>query len=554
MGWRNALRLSAVGYRELAFQAIYAVRMGNLLQERREVDLRARTARRVLQSKIMVATLLGFMGFVGAEALDPRIARLLAPGAPPAVYAAALISGVLLLQLSFLWTTGLQILPTFLSTKYLPFLESLPIPPEDRTRTALLLYLRIFDLPALTILLVTPVAFGWALGSPLAGLATLPGALAVVLLALALALATGSFFVRRVQGSPAGLGSAALRWLFLVLWAVPAFAIYAFISFSPEFLARLTALTLHPTAALTALVVAFPFPFGFLPTLLAPGMGPAGIGLGPVDVAALLLAAAVYGALLTLLAAWLYRAPRAYALLLPSAPNGARRGPGPLHTTGVVTALLRKDLRIASRSPAYAFVILLPLLDALVLGLSTFVGHPAPSDVFRLGASAVSTAALLATFFGPAFFATEVMGYSYTRTLPLGVRSLLAGKVSLIVLIYGLAAFLVLSFTIARVFQPFLLVAFVLAELPAVVAAALLEIGLLFRISERRGLAVTNLYTGAWWAAIVTVPGIIVAGLPLGSFFSFGGDLGALGVMAGLALAELALVLPLALAWARRNR
>lgn len=553
MGWRNALRLSRVGYRELAFQAIYAVRLGNTLPERATADLRGQTDRRVLQSKIMVATLLSLMGFVGAGALDPRFANLLAPNAPPAIYAASLISGVLLLQLSFLWTTGLQILPTFLSSRFLPLLETLPLAPGDRTKTGFLLYLRLFDLPAAAVLVVTPLSFGWALGSPLAGLVLIPGTVATVLLALGLALATGTYFVRRIQGSPAGLSSTVLRWLFLVLWAVPAFAIYAFISFSPEFLSLFTDLSLHPTLALTALVAIFPFPFGFLPSLVLHNASAASLILSPWNETVLVLAAGLYLVPLALLGRWLYSAPRRYSLALPEVRAPRRLG-APLRTGSVVPAIIRKDLRVASRSPAYAFVVLLPLLDALVLGLSTFVGHPSAPNVFRLGAAGVSTAALLATFFGPAFFATEVMGYSYTRTLPLGLRALLAGKVSLIVMIYGLAAILVLAFTIARVFLPGLFLAFVLAELPAIVAAAMLEIGLLYEISARRGLAVTNLYTGAWWAALVVIPGIFVAGFPLAAFSVLGADGRALLVMVAIALIELGLVLPFALRWSRGRR
>ncbi len=553
MGWRNAWRLSRIGYREIAFQAIYAVRLGNVLPERQDADLKARTDRRVLQSKVMVAALLGLMGFAGAGATDPRIAHVLAPNAPPAIYVASLISGVLLLQMSFLWTTGLQILPTFLASRVLPTLETLPISLGDRRKTGFLLYLRLFDLPALAVLIVTPLSFGWALGSPLAGLALLPGTVAAILLAFALALATGTYFVRRVQGSPAGLSSTALRWLFLVLLAVPAFAIYAFISFSPEFLAEFTTLSAHPTLALTGLLLVFPFPYGFLPSLVLPNASTASLGLSPFNVGVLLLAAAAYVVPLTLLAQWLYAAPREYALAQPLVLTRRTNG-GPLRTGAVVPAVILKDLRVASRSPAYAFVVLLPLLDALVLGLSTFVGHPREQDVFRLGAAGVSTAALLATFFGPAFFATEVMAYSYTRTLPLALRSLILGKVSLVVLIYGLASVLVLAFTIARVFLPFLFLAFVLAELPALVAAALLEIGLLYSISARRGLAVTNLYTGAWYAALVVVPAIFVTGLPLAAFSVLGASVGALGIMAGLALVELALVLPIALYWSRSGR
>jgi predicted permease len=553
VGWRAARRWSAVAYREVTFQAIYGLRAGNILPKSAPGELLRTTERRVLQSKAMVGGLLALMGLAGGLALSPRVEAALGPFAPPGVYAATLVTGVLLLQLSFLWTTGLQILPTFLGSRVIPLLETLPLPRADRDRTAFLLFLRLFDVPALAVLLVTPIAFGWGLGSALAGLAVVPGVVASVLLAFGLALATAFFFVRRVQGAPAGAGATALRWVFLVLWAAPAFAIYAFVSLSPSLLAELTALSASGSPALPLILAVFPFPYGVLPVVVARGPA-ATLGFGTDAVALLLAAAAAYAVPLALLAEGLLRAPRRYALALPEVA-ARRAGPRPrLASRPPVVALVLKDLRIASRSPAFAFIILLPLLDALVLGLSTYIGAPSSARVFSLGAAAVATAALLATFFGPAFFATEVMGYSYTRTLPLAGRSLLAGKVGLIVLIYGLSSALVLAFTLARVFAPLLFLAFVLAELPGLVAAALLELGLLYRISERRGLTVTNLYTGAWYAALVVIPGLFVAGIPLGVFLSLQSSFEALGVMALVALGELLLIVPVALRWTRRGR
>ena len=165
-----------------------------------------------------------------------------------------------------------------------------------------------------------------------------------------------------------------------------------------------------------------------------------------------------------------------------------------------------------------------------------------------LALGAVTTAALLATFFGPAFFAIEVVAYSYGRSLPLSNQSTILGKVALISLMYLVAAALIVGFTLLRFFQPFTFVVFVLAELPAVLGAAFFELGFLFRWARRRGLAITNLYAGAWFAIVVSIPGLIMAGFPPLLFDltrSWGTDL-ALGIMALVAVAELALAVPVA--------
>jgi predicted permease len=246
---------------------------------------------------------------------------------------------------------------------------------------------------------------------------------------------------------------------------------------------------------------------------------------------------------------WMMGAVRRVGLVPPLAAADAPVRRYTLRPGSPARAVLTKDLRIASRMPGYAFLILFPILDAVAIGLFTYISGPGSSAAFGLALAAVSTAALLATFFGPAFFAVEVIAYSYGRTLPLSERSLLLGKLALVAAIYLVAGGLVLGLTLLRVFQPLLFLAFVLAELPAVLAASLLELGILFRRARSKGLPIVNLYSGAWYAFFVSVPGLLVAGLPLVTYRI----LGAMGATVGLAgmgllaVGELALCAPFAL-------
>jgi len=207
-------------------------------------------------------------------------------------------------------------------------------------------------------------------------------------------------------------------------------------------------------------------------------------------------------------------------------------------------AVVVKDLRAASRTPGFAFLILLPLLNAVAIGVWTLLSSPTYDSVFNIASAAVATAALLATFFGPAFFAIEVMGFGYTRTLPLSERSLVLGKVTLVAMLYLAASAIVLGLALIRVFDPVTFAGFILAELPGVVAASLLELGILTRVARSRGMPITNLYSGGWWVAAVAIPGIIVAGFPLVAFeLARSASLGAAVLFMGvIALAELAAV------------
>jgi predicted permease len=539
--WQEAYRLQARTYPELAYQSVYAVRQGNVLPGGTPAHLVTRSGRRVIESKLLVSGLLALITLGVGVVLRPGVEHFLAPHLASDLYDATVLSGLLILELALLWWTGIQILPTFLSSGILPTLDTLPVPSKTVERAGLLLFLRLFDLPALTVLILTPLAAAFAFHSAWAGLAMVPGAVAVVVFALALALTTGRFFVRHVQGSPGGAGHAAVRWAYLLLWATPAFAMYGFLTFGPRFVDWMTTIAASGTSpSLLAVFAVFPFPLAAAPGLVAGTVSAPLPGASGVPATAAVVAAIVYAALTVAVAVWLAGAPAAFSRAgMRGRPVGA--SVISLRPTSAAYAILTKDLRVASRTPGFAFLILLPLLNAVAIGVWTLLSGPSFSDVFNIAAAAVATAALLATFFGPAFFAIEVMGFGYTRTLPLSERSLLLGKVGLITLLYLLSGGIVLGIALLRVFAPGPFVAFIAAELPAVVAAALFELGVLSWVARRRGMPITNLYSGGWWAAAVSVPGLILAGAPLVGFEILRSSSlsAAVLLMAGIGLAEL---------------
>jgi hypothetical protein len=551
VGWREAWRLSNVAFLELSLQAVYAFRQGNLPPSGPTSLIAGKARTRVVQSKIIVAVVLGLLA-AGACLLAGLASRITASPffgmvVTVPVFQAGILTGLLTLEVAFLWWTGLQVLPAFLGSGVLPVLEPLPIDERTLGRVAGLLYLRLFDIPAITVLVTTPLFVGLTLG-PAAGLAIIPGAAAAVAFALALGLITGRFFVRRVQGSRGGGGRTIVRWAYLILWVLPAFAMFALVVAGPGFLAFL-AITVAsgPSLAADLLASTFPFSLAALPGVITQGgsvFGLDGTGTG-------VLVAASVGYLLLAAAAllWLMGAVRRVGLAPPLAPAQAPPARYDLVPQSPAFAVLTKDLRIASRMPGYAFLVILPILDATAIGLFTFLAGPGSVAAFGLALAAVSTAALLATFFGPAFFAIEVIAYSYGRTLPLSDRSILVGKVALVAAIYLVAAGLVLGITLVRVFQPTLFFSFVVAELPAVLAAAFLELGILFRRARSKGLPIVNLYSGAWYAVAVSIPGLIVAGLPLLAYQVLGrsGIEVGLAAMALLAVIELAVCAPFAL-------
>ncbi len=543
MGWREAARLADVAFGEVALQATYAFRQGNPVPPTGGPLLVARSRRRVSQSKALIAALLILL-VLGAAVLlrlGPSARSHLVPATmPSALFQTGVLTGLFAVELALLWWTGVQIVPTLVGSSAVAVLEPLPIDRATLRRAAVILFLRLFDMPAAALLVVTPLAVGLALG-PAAGLATIPACVCVVVFALALSLVTSRFFVRRVQGTRSGGGGTVLRWAYLVLWLLPAFGLLTFITASPPFFRALAVLG-HPQAPLGApgFVAVFPLALGLWPPLVAEGAR--ALGVGGAVLAISLVAGSAYTVLAALLGVWLFRAIADAGAVPPRETVAAPPSSFRLRPQRPSLAILTKDLRLASRTPGYAFLILLPLLDSVALGLVTYAGAPGTSAARGIALGAIVSGALLATFFAPAFFALEVVAQSYGRTLPLLSRTMALGKVSLVGMIYLASGGLVLAITALRIPTPLLFAEFVGAELPAVVAAGLLELAVLLRWARARGLPVTNLYAGTWNVIVTALPGVALAVAPLLAFASVGLD-----GMFLIALAEFAVVAPLVL-------
>jgi hypothetical protein len=548
MSGPSARRIYPAGWKELVFQATYAVRSGNPTPDGDPKRLSQKARNRVWLSQGAASLFLGLIILGGVSLLSDSLEALIAgPALPKVLYIACVLGGLFIVQLGLLWWLGLQFLPTYLSSSIVPVLRTLPVPSRTVDRVALFLLVRLFDAPALTCLILTPIAVGVALGSWAAGLAVVPAEATVVVLAMAFAIATGRFFVRNVLGSPGGHRATALRWGYLVLWGMPAFALFGFIALAGRFLSFVDGLWYYGQASeLAALLSVYPFSYALLPAYAATSDPTHAVPL-PGGIFGILAVAAVYAVPVALAARWLLTAPGQLAAL--TTPGHSRPAGATVRVRSPALTIVTKDLRLASRTPAFAFLILIPLGDATLLGLATALSPLGRGDPAALAEAAVASAALLATFFGPAFFAIEVMSYSYSRSLPLTARSLLVGKTTLILLLYTLAASVVLALTLVRFFDPAEFIAFLLAEVPAVVAAALLQLGILLAVARRKGLPLVNLYTGAFWLFAVSIPGLLVTGTPLALYalLASSGVARALAVMAVAALLELSVVVPLTL-------
>lgn len=523
--WRSAWALSRPLFTEFAFQAVYALRQGNLLTSR-GVAPDARTAVATARQRMFGAKLVLSLVMLG---LILAIAYVLRGGPsqiPDAIssfdFSIFILAGALVFVVAILWLTGIQVAPLLASSKSFVALETLPIPRRLLQRVAVVTVLRVLDLPALVALIALPLATAWATQSPLVGVLMVPATACAVIFAATLSLLSASFFQRHVAGLPgASLRTTTLRWAAVSIVVVPVLMIVAFLGFLvPELILTNSCLLTPPLnggcpaaipPVMDRLLAIFPFAW----TYLAGWSADAGWSLpnGPYLQVAWIFAT-LYLTLAEGLVIWFRGAPLRLALATPRAE--ARRLPSDyrLHTSGTLMALLRKDLRIASRSPEYAILMLFPIVNAGVIALSTDFGNPTLWTVHILAFSAVVTAAGLTVLLGPAVFASEVMGYSLTQTFPLPRRMLLAAKATLMTSLYLIATILVLVVMLGRLVNWDLLVLFAGGEALAVLAATLVEVGILYWRAGKTGAAPVSQFMGALGWSMVIIPGALVAAVP----------------------------------------
>jgi len=198
--------------------------------------------------------------------------------------------------------------------------------------------------------------------------------------------------------------------------------------------------------------------------------------------------------------------------------------------------IIRKDLAIASRSPSYAVLFLLPALQVAVLAVS-FSSFEAGFVVTTGVLTGISMTTLVLP---PTMFSIEGLASSYTRSLPLRKRTLILAKTLLAVFIYSLSviALLAIALFVKRDFTSEIL--FGALYLFSIAAASMLELTILARKFWKEGFALGNVYARLSTFMLILVPGYALAWAPMIAAFvayvlaeSF-----VLPVFLGVALAE----------------
>jgi hypothetical protein len=421
LGWRTAWRIAGKISFEVLFSSALAMGHGAL----RSVEMQVEKARRNARvNKFMVSALIAMLASAfgvmiwgvshGFFDVDPDLAW---------ITIALSVSVFALICFGFLVFWGIMISTSYISTGAPSIGLYLPLSRADAGRLALLGYLRLFDAQIIAIIVAFPVAYYVATLSVLGALACLGVFLITAALATTAMLLLALFFYSRIQAVGGSRVRSVIRLVFIILWAIAIMGFSFSLQLMPILFGAIEALAyvLQPIWHLLALL--FPFALGTLVVQGSPIPGSPVLWYVPLAV----LAYACVG--------WLGVRWSANFLIsvglggvVQAGPNVVRPVTVKLSRVGV--ALIRKDVRVALRTPGQAVGFFMPVLMMLpvLLNFLQDAGALRVLDVLVL----VTTPTMILSPFAIFFLGFETRGMAYTMTLPLRAETILRAKTRLI--------------------------------------------------------------------------------------------------------------------------
>ncbi len=386
--------LSGIFYRELAFRS---------LMEMRRAARSEKAIMKVVQNSLTSLTINKvFLALVFASA-----AVFAGIQGTPMAYGSYLLLVTFLFALFFLQSV------TYFFQVNFDILKTLPVGDRERNTVAMLTFLRIFDLPLALNLLLFPLVCGIAAG----GFSAVPaffGIASAEMLAVAIVTYLSRVFYRRLASPTSGWKSA-LRFIFIVIWGLSFFVLYAFMAWMPLIYARLEDYQDIFFAHELLFRIVYPFSFSYL--IVAPDILSS-------------LASLIYFLLSFLAFRWAFGvATKRVVLESQDSVEINFRFSSPM------VAMLRKDFRITTRNPGLAMLLLLPAMEGLLL--------------MSLGMTGITLLSMLSTF--TIIFLYSIFGYEkrdLMGTLPVSRGFVYLGKVLMASFVFLVSLILVDAYSL----------------------------------------------------------------------------------------------------------
>ena len=314
----------------------------------------------------------------------------------------------------------------------------LPLSRKDLENLAILAFARVFIAPAVLTVTVFPVACLILFG-PLAGLVTFIGCLATVSISLRSLIGFSRWFQVKIHSSGESKLGTIVRMAATIGLVVGIMSIYMLASYVVYIVEAVIVFAESFGGTYLALSLLFPFSFGFLASAVTPGV--------MFTDWIIPLSSAGMSCLYALIAFVFYR--QSGRLLRSLAIAGISTGrTGPLREVNIgirapLMAVIRKDMKMATRSVGSAVVFAIPIF--LVLMLYPMIAGWSSDGPLRSLTALIAVA--YANLFGGLTVVSVMMfdtqGASIHEGLPLSSRLVLRGKTAISIIPYTMTMILV---------------------------------------------------------------------------------------------------------------
>ncbi|MBS7633598.1 hypothetical protein KEJ15_08325 [Candidatus Bathyarchaeota archaeon] len=418
------------------------------------------------------------------------------------------VSVFLAILLFLLIVMGLQVTTSFFASDVIVSLNALPLASKDISFISLLCFARIFDLPLLVAIISFPLAYLLFTGSVAGSLVVVLGIFVTEVFALALTTALAKFFYSRIAGATGGSAwKTLLRMALMLVWVIPIFGVYIVTSFWMEIANFFMSLTQPALSTSYAILAVYPFSYGYLASQVTVTEG--------MDFVSQVIAAAssiCYFALAIGALTWTGKTIRSIGSVGAISSGRSVVKDTEISPQGRLAGIIRKDLRVASRSPSYASFLLLPAFQTAVLAFSfsTFrnVGFGETLGML-MGMSAI------AILLPPMLFSIEGLSSAYARSLPLTKKTLILAKATLATVTYVISLIVLVACTLYLQKSIFFILAYGGIHILSVTAATMVESLLLVTMFWKSGFAIGNIYTRLTTYVLILIPGAIVVFAPV---------------------------------------
>ena len=413
------------------------------------------------------------------------------------------ISFTLILFMNLMSTTG------FFSSGAMTLPSTLPFSKSDLEGLMLLAFARIFIAPIVLIVVIYPAMIA-ALFGLLTGIFVLAALATTSILALGALIRVSGWFYSKAQSGNESKLSIIIRIGTGLGMMVGIFISYGVMGFLPAIVDFITALSTIVGSGITSiLALIFPFSFGFVAAIIT---------YGPTfplpTVIASTLASIVYLYLGFRSYVTSGRTLRSLAMGGISVSSGSSISPIDLNISSGLQAMIRKDIRLATRSLGSVMLLVLPfilvfaILPSLSFGYST--GIRSWSVLLIVGYVTLFGGAAMVGLLG-----LDTQGASIYEGLPLRTMTVLNGKIVISAVSYLFSTLVVFVFLLfGNLISPYLL--FIpLFQIPCAYSVGAAVGGIIYKVRGGGRVTAVNLVGDQAMSLLALVVSGIVGLLPL---------------------------------------